>query len=115
MTSRMVTRCFRIHPDDDVATLLDDATPGATVDVLGPREAEAPLVASETMSLGHKIALRDFAAGDPVTKFGVRIGHATRPIARGQWVHLHNLASDFDERSATLDLHTGAATDTKYE
>jgi hypothetical protein len=110
----MPIRSFRIHPDDNVATLLDDAAAGATVELLGSTP-DAPLVAAEPISLGHKVALRDFAVGEVVTKFGVRIGHATRPIARGQWVHLHNLASDFDERSATLDLHTGAATDTKYE
>jgi altronate hydrolase/altronate dehydratase small subunit len=45
-------------------------------------------------------------------KFGVRIGHATEPIKRGGWVHLHNLASDLDERSGTLDLHSGAPSDT---
>ena len=40
---------------------------------------------------------------------------ATREIEAGRWVHLHNLASSFDERSSSLDVHTGAATDTKYE
>ena len=108
-------RCFRIHSDDNVATMLDDAAAGATVDVLGSDSQSPTLIAAEAISLGHKIALRDLAKGDPVIKFGVQIGHATRAIQRGQWVHLHNLASDFDERSATLDLHTGAATDTKYE
>jgi len=46
-----------------------------------------------------------------VVKFGARIGRATRPIAAGEWVHLHNLASDLDERSGSLDLHTGAPGD----
>jgi hypothetical protein len=50
-----------------------------------------------------------------VVKFGVAIGRATRDIAVGQWVHLHNCASSFDQRSQTLELHTGAVTDTKYE
>ena len=61
---------------------------------------------------GHKVALRDIAVSEAIIKFGVRIGHATNPIARGAWVHLHNLASDLDERSGTLDLHSGAPTDT---
>jgi altronate dehydratase small subunit len=52
--------------------------------------------------------------GGAVVKYGVRIGHATQAIQRGAWVHLHNLASDFDERSGTLDLHSGAPTDTAY-
>jgi len=111
----MTPKCFRIHADDNVATLLDDTEAGAPVNVLGAESQSQALTAAEAISLGHKIALRDLPRGEAVIKFGVQIGHATRDIARGQWVHLHNLASDFDERSATLDLHTGAATDTKYE
>jgi altronate hydrolase/altronate dehydratase small subunit len=50
-----------------------------------------------------------------VIKYGVRIGHATEPIAVGDWIHLHNCASDLDERSNTLEVTTGAPTDTIYE
>jgi hypothetical protein len=47
-----------------------------------------------------------------VIKYGVRIGHATKAIPRGAWVHLHNLASDLDQRSASLDPRSGEPTDT---
>jgi altronate hydrolase/altronate dehydratase small subunit len=57
------------------------------------------------------VALKDIDAGDPVVKFGIPIGHATRPIQKGEWVHLHNCASNFDEKSQTLDLQTGAPTE----
>ena len=80
------------------------------MEVLGGQADELRLL--EPISLGHKVALRDIVAGEAVVKYGVRIGHATQPIARGAWVHLHNLASDLDERSSTLDLHSGAPTDT---
>jgi hypothetical protein len=43
------------------------------------------------------------------------IGSASRDIAPGEWVHLHNCVSRFDERSKTLDVQTGAVTDTIYE
>ena len=66
----------------------------------------------EKIQRGHKVALKDVAADGAVIKFGIRIGHATQPIRRGAWVHLHNLASDLDQRSGTLDLHSGAPTDT---
>ncbi len=46
-------------------------------------------------------------------KYGVSIGYATTPIRAGQWVHLHNCASYFDERSNTLDGQTGAPTETE--
>ena len=100
---------FQIHANDNVATLLDDATVGE-IEILGaqPQKIELP----EKIERGHKIALRDIAPNEAVIKFGVRIGHATKPIQRGAWVHLHNLASDLDYRSGTLDLHSGAPTDT---
>ena len=102
-------RCFQIQPSDNVATLVDDA-PTGLAEIIGAVRGE--IVATEKIARGHKVALVDIAAGAAVIKFGVRIGHATQPIARGAWVHLHNLASDFDERSGTLDLHSGAPTDT---
>jgi len=105
----MKPRCFQIQPQDNVATLIDDAVAGP-VEVIGATRGE--LMANEKIDRGHKVALGDVAAGEAIVKFGVRIGHATKPIARGAWVHLHNLASDLDDRSGTLDLHTGAPTDT---
>lgn len=105
-------RCFKIHPDDNVATMLDDAHAGQ-VTVIGDRGRALPL--RQPIGLGHKIALADIPQGQPVIKFGVAIGRASQDIQAGEWVHLHNLTSDFDARSQTLDLHTGAATDTRYE
>jgi hypothetical protein len=107
-------RCFQIHANDNVATLLDDVETACDLRVLG-RAAEATLLATEPIKLGHKIALVPMARGEAVVKFGVAIGRASRDIAAGEWVHLHNCTSGFDERSQTLDVHTGAATDTKYE
>ena len=111
----MPPRCFQVHPADNVATLLDEVPAAQTpVRVLGAAGA-TELIAYEPISAAHKIALRDIAPGQPVIKFGVTIGASSSPISAGQWVHLHNLASNFDQRSQTLDLHSGAATDTKYE
>ena len=106
----MKPRAFQIQPQDNVATLIDDALPGA-IEVIGASGGE--ILTTEKIERGHKVAQRDLAANEAVMKFGVRIGHTTRPIARGAWVHLHNLASDLDDRSGTLDLHTGAPTDTR--
>jgi altronate dehydratase small subunit len=108
----MNSRCFQIQPQDNVATMIGDAD-ASPVELIGVAQGE--VIAMERISSGHKIALRDIAKDDAIVKFGVRIGHATQPIPRGAWVHLHNLASDIDERSGTLDLHSGAPTDTRYE
>jgi len=104
-------RAYQIHGQDHVATLLDDAAAGP-VTLLGAAQPGATVVATEPVARAHKIALADLAAGQTVLKYGVPIGRATRPIARGAWVHLHNLASLLDERSSSLELHTGAPTDT---
>lgn len=105
----MKPRCFQTQSQDNVATLIDDAPVGA-IELIGATRRE--IVAKENISRGHKIALRDIPMIEAVIKFGVRIGHATKPIPRGAWVHLHNLASDLDDRSGALDLHSGAPTDT---
>jgi len=102
---------FQIHPSDNVATLLENAE--GVVEVLGANPCQITL--TESIPASHKLALTEIAASQPVIKFGVRIGHAKQAIPRGAWVHLHNLASDLDERSGTLDLHSGAPTDTRYE
>lgn len=102
-----------IHRDDNVATALDEIPPGP-VSLLGESALDS-IVAVEPISRGHKLALKPLAAGMPVTKFGVTIGHATNAIPAGAWVHTHNCASPLDPRSATLDKHTGAPTDTRYE
>jgi len=101
-------RCFQITSDDNVATMLDDGCGPAQL--LGAERPEIQLL--EKVGRGHKVALRDIRVNEAVIKYGVRIGHATRPITRGAWVHLHNLESDLDERSGTLDLHSGAPADT---
>ena len=90
--------------------MMDDAPAGA-VEILGAGKS-TKLRPSEKIARGHKIALREIAANEAVIKFGVRIGRASQTIPPGAWVHLHNLASDLDERSGTLDLHSGAPTDT---
>ncbi len=109
-----MARCFVIHPTDNVATLLDHAKQGASVEILGAGTAKN-LTVGENIELGHKVAIADIAQGAPVMKYGVAIGTAGENICMGKWVHLHNCISHFDQRSGTLDLHTGAATDTRYE
>ncbi len=45
----------------------------------------------EAIPLGHKIALKDFAVGDSVTKYGCEIGRIVQPVKAGHHVHIHNL------------------------
>lgn len=107
------SRGLRLHADDNVATVLANVSPGPLV-VLGDANGVSVDVV-EPVTSGHKIALQSIVEGGPVVKYGVTIGLATEPIAAGAWVHTHNCKSRLDERSHTLDRHTGAPTDTRYE
>lgn len=104
--------CFRVHPSDNVATLLEDAEAGL-VNLIPATALTVRL--NQPIALGHKVALTDIAAGEPIIKYGIRIGVATKDIHPGDWVHLHNCASLVDERAGTLDAETGRPTDTPYE
>lgn len=108
-------RCFKIDTKDNVATLLDDAVMGEAQLIGAARGAAEVVILTQAVQLGHKVALSDIRAGEPVLKFGVTIGKATQAIHRGDWVHLHNCQSHFDARSGSLDLHSGSTTDMKYE
>ncbi|MGR3540968.1 MAG: UxaA family hydrolase [Hasllibacter sp.] len=48
------------------------------------------LTAGADIPIGHKVALRDLAEGDTVTKYGADIGRMTGPAAKGAHVHTHN-------------------------
>jgi hypothetical protein len=103
---------IQVNAADNVVTLLGDA-PAGPIDVIG-QSVPKHLELSEPIARGHKAALCAIAAGEEVVKYGIAIGVATKQIEVGQWVHLHNCRSRLDERSSTLDLQTGAPTDTSY-
>lgn len=119
MEEAPAVRAYRIHARDNVATLLSEAQTGDSIKVLGEGDIDtspaAPLETTEHISPGHKVALKGIRVGEQVMKYGVSIGTATADIAQGAWVHLHNLKSNYDERSSSLEVDTGAATDTVYE
>lgn len=85
-------RAILLHPQDNVATVVDsDVGPDTPVDLVGK---PAGVIAREAIAFGHKVALAALAAGAPVLKYGQPIGHAARDIAAGEHVHTHNLISD---------------------
>jgi altronate hydrolase len=76
---------LRLHPHDHVAVALADVGRGDRVGSEG-------LVAQSIVPKAHKIALRRIAKGEAIRKFGLIIGHASKDIAAGEHVHVHNLA-----------------------
>jgi hypothetical protein len=107
-------RCFQVNPQDNVATLLEDAAPEANPVTLLGTAPDHTIHLLEPIALGHKVCTRALAKGDLVMKYGVPIGVATQQIPVGAWVHLHNCASRVDERSNHLDVITGVDKDTAY-
>lgn len=112
---------YVIEPEDNVATALVDIVPGP-VTLIGQSAPKnlvtggaAQVEAIADIKRGHKIALTAIGSGGDIIKYAIRIGRATRDIAPGEWVHLHNIHSVYDERSSHLDVVTGAPMDTKYE
>jgi hypothetical protein len=63
---------------------------------------------------GHKVALTQIRAGQPIVKYGNPIGEATRAIQTGDWVHLHNCRSLHDAGSSVLDLESGVRSGDRY-
>lgn len=107
-----MAECFQIGRKDNVATLLMDAEPG-TVVVRGEAQA-GEIQVTQPIRMGHKVALRDIREGEPVVKYGVTIGVATRAVARGEWVHLHNCRSRYDAQSSNLDVESGTREEMPY-
>ena len=89
----MTIAAFQVDPRDDVAAALRAIEAGETI--LG-------VTARQDIPMGHKIALRDLAEGQPVLKFGFPIGHATRAIVAGEHVHTHNVATSLEGSGAYL-------------
>ena len=87
--SSMLT--LRLHPGDNVVIVRSALAPGTVVPGEGTTVREA-------IPLGHKLATRAIASGQPVRRYGQVIGFATRDIAPGDHVHTQNLGMGEFER-----------------
>jgi altronate hydrolase len=94
---------IRLHPDDGVVIARTTLMPGTS---LGDNA-----LAAMRIPAGHKVAIRSFAVGDPVIRYGQIIGFATAPISVGEHIHTHNLGmGDFAKDYA----HAQHTTPTAY-
>lgn len=83
-----------VEPEDNVATLLRDVEAGETVDIPVGDEVRTISV-NEDVRFGHKLALEDLDKGETVYKYGLSIGYASQDIEVGDWVHAHNVDSNY--------------------
>ena len=77
---------IKIHPKDKVAVALQPMCAHSVVTVDGDR-----IVLTDEIMQGHKFALCDMEEGEQVIKYGAPIGIAKERIAKGSWVHTHNM------------------------
>ena len=71
---------LRMRAEDNVAIVANDGgLPAGTV--LPAGLPGAGLVLRDQVPQGHKVALRDLAAGEAVLRYGVPIGYALQPLS----------------------------------
>ena len=75
---------------DNCATALNDLQKHTKFEING-----TIITINQDIDLGHKFALKDISKGELVKKYGQSIGIATRDIKQGDWIHTHNLTSQY--------------------
>jgi (2R)-sulfolactate sulfo-lyase subunit alpha len=84
---------FLVHDStDNVGVAVVDLKPGT--ECIGRNLADNSTLKArveEEIPLGHKLALKEFAVGESVTKYGCDIGRIVAPVKAGHHVHTHNL------------------------
>lgn len=95
-------KLLRLAPDDNVLIVAAALHAGEVIE-----SADGAVTIATDVELGHKVAASAIGAGEKVVRFGMPIGSATCDIAPGEWVHTHNLKSDyirtFDHRGGDDD------------
>ncbi|NJE26129.1 altronate hydrolase [Thermococcus sp. MV5] len=75
---------------DSVATAVVPIKKGEKV-----RIGETEIEILSDIPQGHKFAIREIKAGEPIIKYGEIIGIATEDIKPGEYVHVHNVKSRY--------------------
>lgn len=98
-SARMSDALILLNARDNVAVCRRPVTMGERLELEGRSFA-----AAADVDLGHKIACAPIAPGADIIKYGMAIGSATASIAPGEWVHVHNMRSNYIETHAWPDI-----------
>ncbi|KAJ50289.1 altronate dehydratase small subunit [Clostridium tetanomorphum] len=81
------------NENDNVATTVKDLKKDQEilVDIFG---VEKKIRLNEDIPFGHKFAIKDIKEHSEIIKYGEEIGQATKNIAIGDYVHVHNVVSE---------------------
>jgi len=94
----MIDPVILLHPTDNVVVCRRAVSAGEKLQVQGQS-----IVVAANVDIGHKIACLPIATGREIIKYGMAIGSATGQIAPGDWVHVHNMRSNYIETHARPD------------
>lgn len=83
---------LRVDDKDNVATIFANGiVDGTEVEIRDKKGNIDPVNVIGDVPYGHKIAVRDIKKGEHIMKYGESIGAANKDIAKGEYVHVHNM------------------------
>ncbi len=83
---------LKVDDLDNVATIFAEGiTDGTEVEIRDKKGNSERVAVIGNVPYGHKIAVRPIAAGEHIMKYGESIGAANVDIAKGEYVHIHNM------------------------
>lgn len=85
----MLRRSLRIHPEDSVMCVLEDAHKGDTVETPEGEKSSFGRYRVRPQG-GHQRSEK----GEPVIKYGEEIGYMLTDAPKGTWIHMHNMGCD---------------------
>ena len=100
----MKINALMIDEADNVVTCVDEVSEGSEVfyrkgnDILS-------VTAIENIPYCHKVALKDFAEGEDVIKYGESLGKTNCAVKKGGWLsdkNMHSVPRDYD--SELIDI-----------
>lgn len=99
----MGNRSIKINENDNVAITVD-AIPAGTI-------VMDNIPANQDIPQGHKIALCNFAEGEPIIRYGVILGYAVQTIKKGDWINEHMLELPNPPSLDEMEYATNLVTD----
>jgi altronate dehydratase small subunit len=83
-----------VESADNVGTLIRDVEAGETLEI-EDEGGTFQVTLTDDIPFGHKVALTDIPERETITKYGLSIGYASEAIDAGDWVHVHNVESNY--------------------
>ena len=100
----MKINALMIDESDNVVTCVDEVSAGSDVfyrkgdDILS-------VTAIENIPYCHKVALKDFAEGEDVIKYGESLGKTNCAVKKGGWLYdknMHSVPRDYDSELVSI-------------